>query len=82
MDAPVNYRGSLYVNAGENTFSYDAPSSPEKNNPKQQVKKIASSTMQNLSLDKISDLNHIFHACNRQNKGVAAFEDIEKCKIN
>lgn len=67
----VGNRGSLYVRS-DGKFSRSANQA--------QSKKLSSKFLNNLNIDKISEIKHIFHIC-EGNKGYATLDQIKDCKI-
>lgn len=67
-------RGSLFWNPSQKKFTYER-------NKGKDAAKIASSILNNLSLDKISELKYIYHLADKDKKGFAEFERIRNRNI-
>ena len=67
-----NNRGSLYFDSVQKKFTY-----ARIQNKDGDKRKIGSSLLNTLSLDKLSELKYIYHMADRENKGFAEFSRIQ-----
>lgn len=74
----VGNRGSLYVR-NDGKFSRSGNQASQDKDIKQ-GKKLSSKFLNNLNIDKISEIKHIFSIC-EGNKGYATLDQIKDCKI-
>lgn len=66
-------RGSLFFDPTQKRFTYARS--------KDNARKIASEILNNLSLDKISELKYIYHLADKENKGFAEFSRLQHCNF-
>ena len=71
-ESPNPNRGSLYFDSTQKRFTY---ARVKENNADK--RKIGSSFLNSLSLDKISELKYIYHLADKDNKGFAEFDRIK-----
>lgn len=77
-----NERGSIFYDKNQMRFTFTpSPPSTISKDSKQEKNKIASDVLNNLSLEKLSELKFLYHSTDRNNKKVVDYNKLLKSLI-